>query len=151
MKVSPIHMPQIEALSGDMLSTLIRPPFQGGMGDRGSMSGSSTFHRAVLKLNWSRGILGGTALTDPQSDSETQEASCSTCGELLGARDESLGCLRLHKWSLRVRHAADASWEQNDVENFVCAQLLEMMDAQGVRKFVAYHGELASASSGLMV
>ena len=64
---------------------------------------------------------------------------------------EELGCFRLDKWNLRLRRGVNAAWEQNDVENFICAQLLELMDAQGVRKFVAYRGELSEASEGLMV
>ena len=77
--------------------------------------------------------------------------SCSACGELVGAKDDDLPLIKLRKWSVVVRQAASAAWEQNRVENFICAQLLELMDSQGIRKFMAYHGGLENAVEGLLL
>ena len=76
---------------------------------------------------------------------------CSKCEVPLGSKDDSLNRLGLHKWSVLVRRAADTAWEQNNLENFICAQLLELMDSQGVKKFVTFHGKLGDATDGLLV
>ena len=62
-----------------------------------------------------------------------------------------MNCLRLHKWTLLVRKSEDSAWEQNNVASFISAQLLETMESQAVRKFVAYHGTLEEADSGVLV
>ena len=44
-----------------------------------------------------------------------------------------------------------ASWEQNDVQNFVCAQLLALIESQATRKFVAHTRDPDTVETALLV
>ena len=59
--------------------------------------------------------------------------------------------MRLFKWSLLLRRESTSSWEQNNIQNFVCAQLLESMEDQNVRKFVAFASNSKDTGHGLLV
>ena len=65
--------------------------------------------------------------------------------------DLSFEGVRLDKWSVLVRRAKDIGWEKNLVQNFVCSQLLELIESHNVRHFVAYNGKLDETIKGILV
>ena len=65
--------------------------------------------------------------------------------------DEEYNGFRLYKWALLIRRSPNLGWEQNTVQNFICAQLLSLIDSHAGRKFVVYGGPLELADRGLLV
>lgn len=82
---------------------------------------------------------------------ENGEVCCPSCGNLLGVLDQAFEGIRLFKWSLALRRNDCAPWEQNSVQNFVCAQLLEAIESHANRKFVAHSENISDAQTGLLV
>ena len=82
---------------------------------------------------------------------EQENVKCDNCMASLGVLDSGFEGVRLYKWSVLVRRANDAEWQQNLVQNFVCAQLLELIESQNVRHFVAFCGKPREATQGLLV
>ena len=154
MKVPPIQLPENEKASPGLTVTVILRP-RAGTGDRGGgpawLYDPRHFTAQSSRSLFARDLLRGTALIGWQSRPEDADVTCSACGALVGTNDDDLPLIKLHKWSVSIRQSASAPWERNSVENFICAQLLELMDAQGIRKFMAYHGKLQDVDKGMLL
>ena len=77
--------------------------------------------------------------------------SCIHCQAPLGLEDPMLEGIRLHKWSIALGNTDHTVWERYPTQIFVSAQLLELLDYQATRNFVAYSGSIAEAREGLLV
>ena len=76
---------------------------------------------------------------------------CARCDAELGVDDVRAEGLRLFKWSVSLQRAQNSAWETHPVQSFVCAQLLALLDAQAIRKFVAYSGTLEDTTGAILV
>lgn len=76
---------------------------------------------------------------------------CAQCRAELGLEDTLAGGLRLFKWSVCLQRIQSTAWEKFPVQEFVCAQLLALVDAQAIRKYLAYSGALGDTKSALLV
>lgn len=57
----------------------------------------------------------------------------------------------MFKWSVLLLRGQDMGWERNQLQNFVSAQLLELMEDQNVRKFLVYPHQLPNNRQGRLV
>ena len=76
---------------------------------------------------------------------------CVRCDAELGVDDVRAEGLRLFKWSVSLQHAQNSAWETYPVQSFVCAQIQALLDAQALRKFVAYSGILEDTTGAILV
>lgn len=88
--------------------------------------------------------------TESSSTVRGVSLECEECGTLVGTEDLTARGWRLFKANLSVRHGnaplpeegnEESAWETQETETIVGAQLLEMIEREGVRRFVLHCGE----------
>jgi hypothetical protein len=70
---------------------------------------------------------------------------------MLGVADRQTNGLKLNKWSLEVMPSPEATWETVSPSLIISAQLLALIDAQAVRKFVIHPGNEDKTNSAFVV
>ena len=78
------------------------------------------------------------------------EVHCTGCDILLGFQDKTAQGWRLYKWSLAVIPSHAAGTEIFALESILCTQLLALIDAQAVRKFVVHNGGTEDEATGIL-
>ncbi|KAL8686404.1 MAG: hypothetical protein Q9224_005457 [Gallowayella concinna] len=68
--------------------------------------------------------------------------NCAFCKRPVGAAEDmdSANTAKIYKWNLRFRSSPSSAWEEASVQRLVSAQLLAMIESQGIQKFVI-HGQ----------
>jgi len=57
----------------------------------------------------------------------------------------------LDKWNIALQPAGHSIWEQYPPQNFVCAQLLELVQSQAISKFLAHSGSSQDVRGAILV
>ena len=57
----------------------------------------------------------------------------------------------LYKWAVALRSSSDSPWQTLSLQKVVSAQLLSLIEEQGVRKFLLYSGGIETAKDALFV
>lgn len=70
---------------------------------------------------------------------------------MLGFQDDQTQGWRIYKWGLSVKLSEAADQEIVSTESVLCTQLLALIDAQAVRKFVVHRGGDLDSDTGILV
>ena len=76
---------------------------------------------------------------------------CRACTSPLGVFDKKLDGFRLFKWNIILLRDHGLEWERNSIQCLICAQMLELMEDQNVRKFIARTDESVGIEHGILV
>ncbi|CRG88284.1 hypothetical protein PISL3812_05313 [Talaromyces islandicus] len=84
-----------------------------------------------------------SSLTTSGFSSNTARANidCKRCGTIVGMEDPAADGLRLYKSNISVRHSETTPYESYPTEIITSAQLLELINREGVRRFVIHAGQ----------
>jgi hypothetical protein len=70
---------------------------------------------------------------------------------MLGVADTQNHGWKVQKWNLAVTRPALSSWETISPTSIISVQLLSLMDARAVRKFVVHQGKESGDESAFIV
>ncbi|KAL9009487.1 MAG: hypothetical protein Q9173_005487 [Seirophora scorigena] len=93
-----------------------------------------------------------------ESDQERQHSvRCTSCKQSIGAASNTdPEQVKLYKWEIRLRKDSSMTWGENSEQKFISAQLLSMIESQGVRRFIVHgtdmsHEDQEDDSTGILV
>lgn len=61
------------------------------------------------------------------------------------------GRIELYKWEIRLAPSENSAWEEHPASKFVSAQIVTMIENQGVQRFVIHDGSQEENSQTLLV
>ncbi|KAL9005781.1 MAG: hypothetical protein Q9188_001447 [Gyalolechia gomerana] len=70
-----------------------------------------------------------------------------------GRNTAGAGCgkIKLYKWEIRLAPTESSAWQKHPGDKFVSAEILAMIESQGVQRFVVHDGGHAEDNTGLLV
>lgn len=80
------------------------------------------------------------SFSDDSQDQERQHSvRCTSCKQSIGAASNiDPEQVKLYKWEIRLRKDSSMTWGEHPEQKFISAQLLSMIESQGVRRFVVH-------------
>ncbi|KAL8939718.1 MAG: hypothetical protein Q9216_003196 [Gyalolechia sp. 2 TL-2023] len=77
---------------------------------------------------------------------------CASCKHPVGvAADADSARIRLYKWEIRLAPKEGSAWQEYPADKFVSAQILAMIESQGVQRFVIHDGRREEYDRSLLV
>ncbi|KAL8735873.1 MAG: hypothetical protein Q9181_002651 [Wetmoreana brouardii] len=106
----------------------------------------------LLMMQQDCNVMYGESSTTGKNQKSNCAVMCAVCKHPVGvAAGVSSANLKLYKWSLQFRRDSANSWEEPTVQKLVSAQLLAMIESQGIQKFVIHSEDSDTDIDALLV
>ncbi|KAI4177981.1 MAG: hypothetical protein LQ343_000065 [Gyalolechia ehrenbergii] len=97
-------------------------------------------------------VTGQKAAAKLWAGSSQYAVHCASCKHPVG-NTAGAGCgkIKLYKWEIRLAPTESSAWQKHPADKFVSAEILAMIESQGVQRFVVHDGGHAEDNTSILV